>query len=188
MYGTEPKPPQVEQPQPQPASPKRAKKTRRPGGLSLVTALIIVGAAAAGAWLIIGRGSSPIPKNIQSSANFPIYYPSPVPNGYKLDKKSTLFQNGVLFLYFINKDSKISMSQQAIPKNLPDFGLIQKSYTAFKKLDIPAGQALVGVDGASRNPIAIIETNTTLINITGTPNTPLDVTKKLAQNLSSLSP
>jgi hypothetical protein len=133
--------------------------------------------------LVINRSSGPIPQNIKKSVSFPVYYPSSLPRGYALEKSSVQYENQILFFSLNHGSRKISVSEQVAPKNPPDFDLIQKGNTSFKKLDTTGGEAIYGVSQSI--PAAILLTNTTLINIRGSKDVPLDVIGKLIQNMSS---
>lgn len=151
--------------------------------LILITLIIIVGLAAAG-WLFIkDRDSGPLPKSIRQSVKFPLYYPSPLPVGYSLDKNSIKSANSIIFFNLNSATNTINISEQAAPANPPDFAALQRSNTSFKKLDVVGGQAVYGV--SQKVPVAFLITNTTLINVNGAKNTPVDVIAKTVQYMSS---
>jgi hypothetical protein len=161
------------------AGPKKMKNKFIIPALALVVLLV----AFIGAWIYFHRSTSPLPKQVTGGVNFPVYYPSYLPEGYTFDKSSTHLENQIIFFGLSNKKEKISISEQAAPKNPPDFGLILKRNVSFKKLSLTGGQAIYGV---SQNiPAAIILTNTTLINISGSSNIPLDNIAKITQSLST---
>jgi hypothetical protein len=146
-------------------------------------ALFVLLVAFISAGIYFHRSTPPLPKTVTGGVNFPVYYPSYLPKGYAFDKSSTHLENQILFFGLSNKKEKISISEQAAPKNPPDFELILKRNVSFKKLDVTGGQAIYGV---SQNiPAAIILTNTTLINISGSSNIPLDNIAKITQSLSA---
>jgi hypothetical protein len=146
-------------------------------------ALFVLLVAFISAGIYFHRSTPPLPKTVTGGVNFPVYYPSYLPKGYAFDKSSTHLENQILFFGLSNKKEKISISEQAAPKNPPDFELILKRNVSFKKLDVTGGQAIYGV---SQNiPAAIILTNTTLINISGSSNIPLDNIAKITQSLST---
>jgi hypothetical protein len=146
-------------------------------------ALFVLLVAFISAGIYFHRSTPPLPKTVTGGVNFPVYYPSYLPKGYAFDKSSTHLENQILFFGLSNKKEKISISEQAAPKNPPDFELILKRNISFKKLDLTGGQAIYGV---SQNiPAAIILTNTTLINISGSSNIPLDNIAKITQSLSA---
>jgi hypothetical protein len=151
--------------------------------LAVLTMAIVIGGLG---WMYHNRNSGQLPSSLKKSVNFAVYYPSALPAGYSLDKKSSAVDKGILFYSLSNNDKKISISEQAVPKIPPDLNAIQKVNTSFKKIDTPAGQAIIGLDPTSQVPVAVIETNTTLVNVSGSEGTPSDVINKLAQSLTSL--
>jgi hypothetical protein len=166
------------------ASPRRKKfnslnkVTRKTYVMSVVVGLLIILTVSV---LAATRTSNKLPKYLEKSAGFSIYYPSVLLADYNLDKKSVTYENQIIFFSFSNGSKKISVSEQAAPKNPPDFSLIQKSNTSFKKLDVTGGQAIYGV---SQNvPAALLLTNTTMINISASNNVPLDNVAAFAQNM-----
>jgi hypothetical protein len=149
-----------------------------------VILIILVGGTA---WAIVKvSNADSLPKKVYKQAHFAIYYPTPIPAGYMLDKNSAQFDKNVLFFSFSNMGKKVFVSEQAAPSAPPDLSAIQKVNTSFKKVDTAIGQVIMGLNPASQVPLAIIETNTTLINISGSKDTPSEVINKMAQSLTSL--
>ena len=71
-------------------------------------------------WLLFARSntdSSPFPKSVTSSVDFPLYYPNPVPPGYTLDKKSIGGNHNAIFYELSNtaKNLKLTITMQAVP-------------------------------------------------------------------------
>jgi hypothetical protein len=158
-------------------------KERSKKSFYIPVAMLLI-AIAVGLVLFLQKSDSPVPKNIQKSVNFALYYPSTLPSGYTLDKGSVKSENQIVFYSLDNDGKKISISEQAAPANPPDFENIQKGNTSFKILNVAGGRAIYGV---SQNlPAAIFLTNTTLINISGDKNIPLDTIIKTTQQMSPL--
>jgi hypothetical protein len=154
-------------------------KSKKTGFLFVVFAAVI---AVFLVLLLFKKQDSPIPKNIEKSVNFALYYPSNLPNGYSLDKNSVKSENQIVFYSLSSGDKKISISEQAAPSNPPDFEKIQKGNTSFKPLDTAGGHAIYGV--SQKTPAAILLTNTTLINISGDKNVPLDTIVKTTKSMN----
>jgi hypothetical protein len=162
---------------------EKSKSKNKKKWLYIPVAMLLV-AIAVGLVLFLQKSDSPVPKNIQKSVNFALYYPSTLPSGYTLDKGSVKSENQIVFYSLDNDGKKISISEQAAPANPPDFENIQKGNTSFKILNAAGGRAIYGV---SQNlPAAIFLTNTTLINISGDKNVPLDTIVKTTQQMSPL--
>jgi hypothetical protein len=125
--------------------PRFHKAARRPlldiVRLTILTMAIVIGGLV---WMHYNHHSEQLPSNLKKSVNFAVYYPSALPSGYSLDKKSSSVDKGILFYSLSNNDKKISISEQAAPKVPPDLNAIQKVNTSFKKTDTPAGQAIIG--------------------------------------------
>ena len=128
--------------------------------------------------------TDPFSPIIASNAHFPLYYPVSIPEGFVYDNASARLENDIVFFTLRRGDETINISEQATPVRPPDFDAIQRSNTSFKTLGVLGGQAIYGV--YQKTPAAIILTNTTLININGAKNMPLDVVANVAQSMRSL--
>jgi len=155
-----------------------AKKRRKLVAAGIIVAVIVI--MAAGAWLLlIKKGSDPVPKNISQAVNFPVYYPSPVPQGYRLEKNAFSVQDDIVFYHLVDGDSTIVISEQTSPPNPLDL----KSTPGFGEVPSTAGEAAAGLVNGS--PVAIVVTEKTMINIQGSKNTSRDLVAKLAQAMSA---
>ena len=161
-----------------PRKRRRTTKTR----IIVLSILLVVSLELAGGGLYYYRQRSdwPIPKTVRSQVQFPIYYPSPMPNGYIYQKGSAKVQDGILFYKIASGNRVIVISEQAIPVAPPDLN----NLIGFKKLVTLAGNAAVGSNNGQ--PIAIVLSNTTLIDINGSKNVPNDVVGNLAESMSTL--
>jgi hypothetical protein len=168
------------------ADHKSSKSGKR---LLMAMVLIIIILVAAG--IIFSRSSksdTPLPPQVTAAVDFPIYFPSAMPDGYALDKNSASAKNQAIdysISKISNKSQKISISEQALPKNFPSLDSLQKGHSDLKKINIPSGQAIYGASQGV--PVAIVTTDTTLLNISGTKNMPLDVVIKLIQSMNSIA-
>jgi hypothetical protein len=141
--------------------------------------------------------SSPIPKSIGQSVGFPIYYPSKLPNGYSYEKDTVKVDNGIVFFELHSSNRAITLSEQSAPANPPDLDALTKPQTAqgsmpgmnsptlpsmFQKIDNPAGQAVQGTSLGGK-PVAIILTDTTLINISGSDKLTTNALTKIVKSL-----
>jgi hypothetical protein len=149
--------------------------------------------------LVKNSNSSPIPKSIRKTVNFPLYYPSKLPNGYTYEKSSAKSDAGIVFYSLKSGDKKILVSEQTAPAHPPDLNALTKPQTVpagpsgfsppaislFQKIDNSTGQAIQGTSIAG-NPVAIILTDTTLINLSGSATLPSNVITEVVQSLSVL--
>jgi hypothetical protein len=110
----------------------------------------------------------------------PCTTPSSLPESYKYNKKAIRQESGIVFYSFVNDKHTVSVSQQTLPNNPPALNTLG----GFSKLEVSAGNAAVGVNGTS--PTAIILTNSTIITINGSRDTPQDVVATIAKNMASL--
>lgn len=178
-----PRPATLAAEEPKPVA-KEPKKSRKKLLFRLLAVVIIIAVATSTWWYFSSKGSGPIPKKIRQSVNFSLYYPSQLPAGYSLDKSSVKFSNQIVFFNLKSVDNTINISEQTAPANPPDFATLEKFNTSFKSLDVIGGKAIYGT--AESLPVAFLLSNTTLVNISGTKNTPLDAVAKTTQSMSPL--
>jgi hypothetical protein len=160
------------------------KHTRRiTSNITRIAVLVILLSVGLFVWKHKISSASPIPKNIVKSVNFSIFYPSPLPDKYSLKKDSIKIQTQILFFTLQNGDNKISVSEQSAPPNPPDLQLLTQA--GFSKINTTLGQAVQGTNGS--RAVAILLTNTTLINVSGSSSTPSDAVTSVITRLHSLS-
>lgn len=152
-------------------------------GLIVIVATVLIGVSIAHNT----KNSSFFPDSVRSSVNFPLYYPSNLPKGYTYDKSGTFVSNKTLFFNIRAGGRVINIAEQALPSRPPDLEALKKLNPSFKDLYLDSGNAISGIDSASRSPTVIIETNTTLISIQATINTPSDQVVDLAKHLRSVA-
>jgi hypothetical protein len=102
---------------------------------------------------IMGGSASLVPKKIQQSVDFPIYYPNSVPRGYVLSVQSfRLAEAGVvLFTVAYGNGKEIIFSEQQQPSS-NDMDKFISSYLPLNSvLQVPLGQAKVGAYGSAPN-------------------------------------
>jgi hypothetical protein len=170
--------------EPKPSAPtpyRRLYRWRLAGGVIFIVIVIL------GAYLFFTfQDAGTLPKNVTKASNLTLYYPTKLPKGYRLDQSTAKYSGGVVFftLKDVAGNRQVVFTEQAAPANPPDFDAIQKSYSNFKKISIAGGQGVIGT--YRQAPTAIILTNTTLINMSGSSNTPLDTATALVKSLQSL--
>lgn len=143
-----------------------------------IVAILLICVISIGLYFYVKRNEGPLPHSVVDSISFPIFYPSPVPQSFRLVKNSAKFSSGVLFYSFNSGNNKITVSEEAAPSNPPDISHLP-GFTTFQTY---AGNAATGTN--SGNPIGIISNNTTLIIVTGSKN----VTNELvADTLKSMN-
>jgi hypothetical protein len=138
---------EVEQPALSPGEKKRILGKRLfaifVGGLLVVGLLM--------GWHALRGDTSVVPKKIQKSVHFSIYYPASLPSGYTLDAQSfRLAEQGVI-LFTVTYDSgkSIVFSEQEQP-SAGDIDKFINSYLPLNSiLQLPLGQAKVGAYGSA---------------------------------------
>lgn len=83
--------------------------------------VLLFGGASIGMWLYLHRSVSPVPKSIQKSVSFPIYYPeqAKLPAGYNLDLRSfkNPVPNGISYIVRYSNGNKLVFSLQEKPSD-----------------------------------------------------------------------
>lgn len=146
------------------------------GSSSVACLLVVIGVL----WLVHSRDHGSLPAFVERTANFPLYYPSPLPSGYAYKQGSAKNDNNIVFYSLQKGNLTISVSEQASPPNPPDLAHI-KGFTNFQTL---AGSTALGASFG--RPVAIVLSNTTLITITGSSYVPRSVVGNIARGMSSL--
>lgn len=122
----------------------------------------------------------PLPANIINGVDFPLYVPSMLPTGYGYKAGSANIRNGILFYKLSSGAKTITITEQSLPSIAIDLTKVP-SYSSLK---VPAGRGAIGVSVG--NPSVIIMTDTTMININSTKDTPKDIVSNLAQSITLL--
>lgn len=138
-----------------PQRPQRRDKQRLPrrkrflfiAGVVLVVVCLLVG------WYKISSSTSVVPKKIQKSVDFSVYYPGSLPLGYTLDPTSFQLADPevVLFTVTYGKSKNIVFSEERQPSS----GEIDKFISSYIPLNsvvqLPLGQAKIGAYGSAPN-------------------------------------
>jgi hypothetical protein len=137
--------------------------------LVLMLALFIGG----GTWLYVHKNSSPVPKAIRQSVDFPVYYPDPkkLPSGYTLNLSSfkTPIKNGVTYSVSYGNGKQLVFSVQ--PKPSPaELQTFDGNYLPLKTTyQTPVGQAEIGAYNL-KTLVSLPTSSSTWIIITAPPN------------------
>jgi hypothetical protein len=147
--------------------------------------------------------SDQLPDDIKKSVSFPVYYPSKLPQGYSLDKNSAKTANGIVLFSLVFGGKKILISEQTRPSHPPDLIALTKPQKAqlpvglsgitpptlapkFKEIDCPVGLAVQGAN-VSGSPTAIVLTDSTLVNMTGSSTLSDAAISEIIQNLKRIT-
>lgn len=124
----------------------------------LIVVLLIVGAGI-GVYFYYSRGrtaaKSPFTARIQSSVQFPLYYPNQLPQGYHIDTKTvTEPKASVVVFQLVGQDKEsIYISEEARPSSF-DLGGFYKQFTDFKSVTVSDGSIAAGYLQGGRTEIA----------------------------------
>jgi hypothetical protein len=129
---------------------------------------------------------NPFSKSVTASVQFPLYYPTQVPAGYRVDTKSvTQPQQGVVVFNLIGpRGHKIYLSEEARPVTF-DLGGFYNKFQDLKETPVTDGDVAVGRVSHGLTEIASRANNKTWILSNTTANIPLD---QLTIMLKSLTP
>jgi hypothetical protein len=159
------------------ARPERARKFRK----TRVIAAITLGAA-----MLLGIGIpwyqhthpaafDPFDAKTIAAMKFPIYYPTNVPQGYRVDGKSvSLPQAGVVSYRLVGPDKQmIYVTQEARPNKF-DLGGFYKKFSGLHEIAFEDGAIATGELDSGRTEISSRNTNKTWILVTTQADVPLD--------------
>src|SRR5262249_12689926 len=88
-----------------------------------IGSLVLAGGLAAALWLWFVP-YPPFSEAIRQDASVKLYYASPLPPGFRLDKASVNFSGGVLAFYYTFGGGQLAVTEQAKPSGF-DFGQLQ---------------------------------------------------------------
>ncbi|HSW80706.1 MAG TPA: hypothetical protein VLG47_08055 [Candidatus Saccharimonadales bacterium] len=158
---------------------KKRKKRRRILFWSVIGVLIVISAVSG--FLLWKFSPKPaISSSIQKEAGYPLYYPNPLPNNYTLDKSSIKYSNGIVSYTLSNGGKKITILEQTAPQQQLDL----QNMAGFYSLPSKNGQTVSGI--VAGKPVVIVNTSTTLVNITADDKSQVKTINNLATSLSQL--
>lgn len=142
------------------------KRPNKKQSITIAVVVLALGATVVGA-LQLRHGpsiyASAISSEIQQNANFTIYVPRSLPDGYTLSReKGVSFTGGMLFMQFVKDDQTVYVVQQKKPNPEPSISTL----SGFKPLDgVAIGKAVIGEQEGSA--AAIVIAKDTLVSIAG---------------------
>lgn len=128
---------------------------------------------------------NPFSTGVVAAMKFPLYYPTNLPNGYRVDKKSVSHpSDGVVVFDMIGpKGEKLYMSEEARPVSF-DLGGFYKKFQDLKEVPVSDGSVAVGRVNSGQTEIVSRANNKTWVLSNTTANIPLD---QLVSMLKSLT-
>lgn len=121
-----------------------------------------------------------------AAVQFPLYYPTQLPTGYRIDTKSVnMPQSGVVVFDMSGPNGKkIYMSEEARPSTF-DLGGFYKKFEDLKEIPVSDGSVAVGKLGGGTTEIVSRANNKTWILSNTTANIPLDQLVAMMKSLSN---
>lgn len=134
-------------------------------------------------WASGNRRTSVIPKGIQETATFPIYfYEGNIPGGFTANKDTMSLTAGVLFIRMRNdKNQLITITQQALPADLAE-----SSLQSTEDVTGAAGKASISVREGQLTGNLLTADKKTLVIINTSDNISADMLKVLLRGLRPL--
>ena len=126
-----------------PVAPKKKHKKRSIILICSIVAFVIIGLGV-GAYFVFGMSHNPIPAVVRSQVKFDLFYPSKLPNGWKLDKNSFTASSQLVVYKLKNGNNTIVVNTQAKPKDLDLNYFYTKGLSGAVKFTTPLGDAAVG--------------------------------------------
>lgn len=155
----------------------------------LASAAIVVLAAGAGLYwrLVVWQPAvvNPFSTGVIAAMKFPLYYPTNLPRGYRIDKKSvTQPSDGVVVFDMIGpKGDKLYMSEEARPTTF-DLGGFYKKFQGLQEIPVSDGTVAVGRVNNGQTEIVSRANNKTWVLSNTSANVPQD---QLVAMLKSLT-
>lgn len=149
----------------------------RPRTLTIVAcSLVVLGAGVTG-WLLFAGGpaanANPFTPAILASAKFPLYYPTQLPDGYRIDPSSVTEPEANVVVVTLRgpHGEKLYMSEEPRSKTF-DLGGFYQSLSNLKEVAVSDGAVAVGFDNKTRNEVVSRANNQTWILCNTTAHVP----------------
>ena len=157
------------------------RKKRKRYNLMLLLMIIAVVALLVGIGVVVRQHNSFGHQLSQLHAGFTLYAPqSSSPQPYQIDRNGLQNNSGFVTYTLRNGDKTITVTQQATPNKAPDLSVL----SGFDKVSVEGvGDGVIG-ETAGRT-IAVIVTDNTLINISGSEGVTKQTIKSLATSLKT---
>lgn len=138
----------------------------------LLVLLALLAIAAGGSyWYFVHNtaAAAPIPASIRSEVNFPLMYPSKLPNGFSIDKNSFSVKSGVV-LFSANdaNGTKIAFTVQPRPSTFAFDTFYKQGLSGTTTFDTPVGQAAIGQ--ANGHPLGSLTTDQSWLLVSSASN------------------
>jgi hypothetical protein len=112
--------------------------------MMLVYLLLGVILLAGGVFVYLHRSSDPIPKTVRQAADFELYYPYALPDGWKLDKNSFETTQDVVLYTLKSAKGNIVISEQKQQAGFNYSSFYQKNLSSSSAISTPIGSGAIG--------------------------------------------
>lgn len=126
------------------AAPPRKKRRIFKKALIVVVILIILGSAALLAYPKKKVLQNPLNPGIKSSVSYNLYYPTKLPEGYKVDTTTIVVKNNTLAYAATKGNTRIVFTEQALPAAFDFKAFNQKYITEAQQFHTIYGPAIMG--------------------------------------------
>ena len=163
-----------------------ATRERHTRFIIICSTVVMLVLAAVGMWLFFNHTPTPsLPKKIVSETSFPLYYPTPLPDGYTLNEKSVRTEGDTVYYELRNstKNIAITVTQQATPASFDAAKLIGSA--PIPNTIMPSGTLYnLSIGGASK--YMFTTGDGTLLFITSTKTIPTTTVNMIARNFQQI--
>lgn len=159
-----------------------AKPPHRKRAVVIVAVFLAVSGVAA--WQGLAQANERIPAEIRQKVAFPLYYPSELPEGFRVDDKSFSATKDVATYAFDGPDTRLAISVQPKPPGFSFDDFHSKQITGGEPLDTPVGKAIIGTLGDRL--VSSIVTDRAWILINAPAKTETSVLERLSQRMQEV--
>jgi len=154
-------------------------------GLKVLAAIVAIVVAVAAVVIFVARpgGHDPLPADIKKEANFTLYYPKKVPEGFHFD--NALYDASthvVTYDYTTNDGNKLYFSLQPKPSNFNFDNFNKKQLSGAHQTDTPIGAATIGI--LQQETVSSVVTDKTWVLISAGEKVSLDQLEQVSKSLT----
>lgn len=139
--------------------------------IGVVVVVFLAGAGATGAYYFWqNRPAISIPRAVVDATLFPIYVPQKLPEGFALDEKTVMNNDGVLMFQLKDSSRIIAVSEQSVPTNFDFAAFYEKQMKGARTVSGAPHHSVVGemaVESGVAPKFLSIRTDETWIMVTG---------------------
>jgi hypothetical protein len=141
-----------------------------------ILAVVLIGV---GLLLWTRQPGSPLPATVIMQADFPVYYPEKLPEGYTYEPGSASYDKNTVTYALKNGSDTVTVTQQANPKEK----ILYDKLPGFSPVGTNLGQAYLG--DVDNRKVVIVQSSSILMTITADKSIAPETLTKIVQNLTS---